>query len=368
MVRLLCIAVALASSVAFGDADDKPETRESFLQDQQNALQAELAEAPILPARTLGEVFKVEIVDGQMQFQLLAKDVLESAVIPLKEVQGICKVQRLNIPQSDHSFNISVHVIDKEKARAVGVEILSIATHTDFTIVVQSPGAAVTTEINASRANPVTGDETAARLYVQAENDDGTLDKPRAAIEAETPAQLIDENHDQLLESGSEGFRVVRAMHLLAGISERQVRQLLIADGAVDPRIDQQLKHAVALIDIDPEAGERELRDVLEHSGPSAAAALARGSRGGWTPDQIMRVDTILSPYLPDDPRAAETIKDSPARLIDLLYWPDARIREVVYRRLQAKAPAIGAFDPNKDPYTQFTTIEAMRSSFAVNP
>lgn len=365
MIRIACIGLFLLFPVASADAEDASLLAREFAAEQRTMLDAELKQTPILSARPIDEIVRLEISDKQVRFHLLATDAEDGATIPLQGVNGVCQIQRFGMSSVDGPLSVTVHVFDEKRLRAVNVTLSSIASRTGLDILLESPGVSVMTQLVSMEQSPLNGEEIAARLYVQAQREDGIDAERGVALEAETPAELIDQNHAQLIECAAEGLKAVRGMHLLSAMSERQVRHLLVSDARIPAALERQLRDAIAAIAADAESGEATLRAVLERDGPTAAAALSRMSREGWSADLTMRVDTVMAPHLPDDPRVAEAVKTEPARLIDLLYWPDASTREAVVQKLDAITDGPIDFDPQADPYEQADKIEALRAKWA---
>lgn len=360
MLRLACV-ILLHASLAFAEPGDAGDLTREFLAEQQQTLDREVKQGPLLPSRPIEQIFGIDIEDRQLRLRLLPSDINDSATIPLKGVNGVCQIQRAG--GDVNMWTATVFAFDRAKARSVSLFLSPAAGRTKLDVVIERPGTSMTSQIIISRNNPFDEDDVGARMYFQTTNEEGMTSAPNAVLIAATPADLFSENHEQMVECVGEGFRLLRAMHALSGMSERQVGHLLISEVAMPPEIERDLNAAMQAVQADPDAGEKQLQSVLDRAGAPAAAALLKMPRETWSADLTMRIDNLLAPYLPDDPGLESELDADPSRLVDLLYWPDAPVRAAVAKRLAALPAAKVDIDPNVDPYTIADKIEALRAT-----
>lgn len=360
MIRLACILV-LHASLAFAEPNDAAELTREFLAEQQQALDREVKQRPVLAARPLDQIIRLDFEDRQLRMALLPSDIKDSATIPLKGVNGVCQVQRGG--DNPNTWTATVFAFDRANARSVSLFLSPAAGRTKLDVVIQKPGKSMTTQIIVVKTNLFDDDDVGARMYFQSSDEEGGTSAPNAVLVAATPADLFSENHDQVVECAGEGFRLLRAMHVLAGMSGRQVSHLLVSEVAIAPATEKALLSAIKAMESDPDAGETQLKSVLDDAGAPAAAALLKMPREGWSAELTMRIDNLLAPYLPDDPGLSAELDADPSRLVDLLYWPDASVRAAVAKRLAALPAAKIEIDPHVDPYTIADKIEALRAA-----
>lgn len=339
-----------------------------FLAQQRQSLAADADHRKRHAPMRVDEVFTLSIVDGQINVEILIKDDAEELIVPLRGVEGVCTIQRQSFGvNGGNLFNLTVHVLDPARLQSELIQITSHPFGFNLNATVERPTDSMMAQLIVfDPDSPMAAENVGARLYLQesTETDQTLIDK--LEVVADTPAQLFQENQDAVQFAFSEGFRQLRAVHLLAGLSDRQIEQLLAASAVVPAEVSDEIAAAVKRIPTDSAGGEMALTSTLDSAGPAGVAALMKLPRGDWSADLTMRIDTILARYMPDDPSSIELANREPGRLIDLLYAPNAKVRTTVFERLRAlpsfPSDLSASFDAARDPYQQVDVIESLRS------
>lgn len=366
MRKLLCVVAGLTAAIAASRAEPPaPITAEQeFLAEQIATLEEESKSGNPVPARPLSQIVRLDLVDGLLQFKLVANDVGDDATIPLKGVRGVCRVQRLgdNLPFPD-AMRLSVHALDIEHAKAIQIEIANIG-RLQMDVTVSTPKVSITTQLMTPMAGGIVLEDAEPRFHVQVINETSSESAPSIQRTAASVSRLIDENHDQLLESIGEAMRLMHAAHLLSGMNDLEVKRMLAANTAPDAEVQRAVAEVIHLMQSDPEAAEGQLRKLLDSHGLAAATALARLPRDNWSADVTMRVDNALAPMLAQNSDAPDKVNGQPHRLVDLLYWPDPAIRAAALDRIKSLTSTLIPLDTVRDPYTQADQIEELRARF----
>lgn len=363
MKRWLSLFVLLAAGSASAQQATPPTPEQVFLAGQLAALEELRRAGNLQPERSLSEILRLRLADGQIVPELLASDKKEEAIFPLKDMKGICQVQRFGrVLPVPNAMRLSVHVVDPKTARSIEINLSTIGRFQFDVIVSSAEQVTITTQMNAPIKGTFMGDDMEPRFYVQVIDEKGSQSTPSIQRSAETVAKLFDENHAQLLESMGEGLRLLRAMHLLSGLSEEEARQMLAANKPASSQVQKDIAAAVEQMKVEPEVGEKQLAALLKAGGPAAASALAKTSREGWSADVTMRIDNLLAPFLLEESNTSGHVNSKPHRLIDLLYWPDGEIRKAALERIQSLTDRRIELDPTADPYASFEKIERFRA------
>jgi hypothetical protein len=368
MIRASWMILLVSTAIVSAEPPAPVTPEQEFIAEQLATMDLELRNGNPLPARPLSEIVRLKLVDGEFKFEILATDVGEVATIPLKDVKGVCQIQRFgNLMPSPNMVRISIHVVDVQRARSTDIGLNNIGK-LQFDVVMSSPDLSITTQMSAPTRGPFGASDDEPMFHVQVVDEDGSRTTPSIRRTAESFAKLIDENHAQLLESTGEALRLLRSIHLLSSLSEAEARQMLATNKPAGADVEQRISAAIEKVKADPDAGEAQLEAVLKASGPAAASVLARAPREGWSADVTMRIDNVLAPFLLQNSDAAAKVNAQPERLVDLFYWPDQEIRAGAFERLKALTSAKIDFDPAGDPYSQFDRIEALRAELASKP
>lgn len=358
---LFVLAFATCTAILRADPPSTPSPEQVFIAEQLAELEQEGQVGTVLKARPLDQIIKLEFEDGELRCRLLAQDAGEQATIPLEGVRGICQILRLgdHLPMPD-AVRVSIHTLDAEDAKAINVEIVNIG-RLQLDVVLNTPSVAMTTQMMLPDAGGVVLDENEPGFHVQIVSDMEQTSTPSIHRTAATVGRLIDENHSQLTESIGEALDLLKARHLLSGMSEREVQNMFASNAPTDHEVMVQVEQAVNALMAESEVGEERLRELLKTRGMLAVTALSRLPREKWSADLTMRVDNALAPYLVQTSQAAGNVNSNPVRLVDLLYWPDAGIRSSALARIKELASPETDFNPAGDPYKQAARIEALR-------
>ena len=168
--------------------------------------------------------------------------------------------------------------------------------------------------------------------------DPQAADDRDAYLTAASFTALLDANHDAVVSTMAEGLTSLRAMHVLSGLSDGQARQLMNGGDAANADVTRGVAGVIDALRADGSAAVDASVAKLSALGPTAVAALGAADRKGWSPDLKMSVDTVLAQVASIPASRAQLLLATPARLIDLLYSPDAGVRKSAAQRLDADA------------------------------
>ena len=391
--RLLCLIVsamatalraetpATAPTSAPAESAAAADRRGKFLIEQRARLAEMLAQSPRQSPRRAGEVFHLSIVDGHLAAEAGA-DLPDEAIVPLDQGRGVVvfRRNRLNAaadaPAALNVEYLRLHGDDATAPAATSIQLLSVpGDRVLFTLNEQTPDATTDAQIiDISRDNSdAEGDPPSSKLLFTRrteidEGEPGANDERDGKVEhvAPTFAALLAAHHDDVVSAMLEAFTSLRSMHVLSGLSEAQLRQVLATDAPADAKNARAVLAILAMLDGDDAAADAAARKLLAgDGGMSTAIALAAADRRGWSPDRAMKVDALLADVLPLSQRQARRALTSPTRLVDALYWPDATLRRAIKSRLATivGAPRVADIDADADPYGQTGKIEALRAS-----
>lgn len=130
-----------------------------------------------------------------------------------------------------------------------------------------------------------------------------------------------------------------------------------VGDESVRRRVEALLP---ALCDGDFRARDRALAQ-LEDLGRPAAAVLLRMNRARLTPEQYLRIDRALLPYLQLPADEAVRLRSDVGFLLDCLYVEDADLRRVTLERLREVTGQAVPFDDAADLDRRATSVAALR-------
>lgn len=356
---------ASSSSAAVVDSQ-RPQKEAAFIAESEAQLAEFNQAAQNAQAQRVEDLVRLTIRDGVFKLDLQPAAPSEGSGVPLKGVEGYLIVDRVD---PIYGPNARLFVLDRAAKRTTHVQLLSGPFQFGFSVDVNTPTMATSAQFQTR--SPDMADEngeSAASLLVQMFPDDTDLSvdgSDRLSVFAPDAASLIEQNHDLVLASCGPGLEAIHAMHLLAGKSDRQVRQIVASTLQVAPELQARVEQIVKEMAAAPESGESKLNAVLDQHGLSASMALARVSRDGWSADMTMRIDSALAKFLPDDPGQTEKQLTNPTLFIDLLYWPDESVRRAVLTHLQTLRKLPVEIDPAADPYEQARKIESLRAVLA---
>lgn len=355
------------------------ERRAKFLIDQRAALVEQLDKHEKIAARRADQVLTLGIVDGHLSIALAA-DLSDEASVPLAEGRGAIAfhVLRAGPPGAEpvtfiEAQYLRLHGDDATAPAATFIQLMTSPLNAQITLAEQTPEASTDAQlIDTPRdASDEGGDPPMSKLIFTRtteldENEPGANQEREGRVQhvAPTFAALIETRHDDVVSAMFEAFTSFRAMHVLSGLSETQLRQVLATDAPADARNGDAVKAMLATLDADDEsASATASKRLAGPDGMAIAIALAAADRHGWSPDRAMKVDALLADVLPLSQKQARRVLATPTRLVDALYWPDAAVRKSIQKRLASVAPRVSDIDPDADPYAQAGKIEAIRAT-----
>lgn len=353
--------------------------RAQFVLEQRIALDDMLKQQPKLAARSPENVVRVSVKDGHLTLEP-GPNLPDECVVPLTEGRGAITFRRSHAGDGETAFTavelryLRLHGDDATAPAATSIMLSTSPMNVQVALYEMTPEAMTDGQLidTARDATEDGGDPPNSKLTFKRtseldENDAGGHAEQEGGVDhvEATFATLIERHHDDVVIAMAEGFTSLRAMHVLTGLTEPQVRQVLGTDAPVSSQAQQSVATILdELRQRGPDAAEP-IGKQLAKDNLAAAIALAGADRAGWSADLTLLVDSVLADALPLPQRQARRALATPTRLVDALYWPDVSVRRLAKSRLESldAEKRLSTFDADGDPYPQAATIESFRAT-----
>lgn len=377
MLKLVLTLIAALAGISLTRAAP-PATQPSgpaanFVFEQRQAMRNARTEAQAMPAKPIDSFIRFDVVDGHLRTTLLnAEGPPEQTFDP---EAGGDSVFRLTVQKDTGvpnvvAFSATLMKLDPATPRSIFVQLLPAPLQVNLSITEETLGGTTTVQLieNAAPNFNIDGSESNVRLYLAKDSADETVagaGNGRMSLLEPTFADLIEKHHDDVVATVGEGLTTLRAMHVLAGVGQDEAKAIFEADRKIDQATRRELHGMVDSIRRDGNAAVLTARPRLRELGSAAAAELARFPRDGWSADLSLNVDALTAGMMPVANSRGASLLASPARLIDLLYSPDANLRAEAKVRLERLLDRKIAIDTGRDPYADADAIESLRPALS---